>query len=57
MQQLKKGCSTSSSRAQEHFGDHEPNDEEMRGFLRDRLVSDGKTPEEADDFLANMGKD
>lgn len=43
--------------AQEHFGDHQPSDEEMRGFLRDRLLSEGKSAEEADEFLARMGKD
>ncbi len=39
---------------QEHFGDHEPSDEEVRGFLRERLMSEGKSPEEADEFLARM---
>lgn len=43
--------------AQEHFGDREPTEEEMLGFLRDRLISEGRTPEEADEFLAGMGKD
>ena len=41
--------------AKEHFGDHEPSEEEMRTFLRDRLVSEGKSPEEADEFVARMG--
>lgn len=39
---------------QEHFGDREPSDEEVRGFLRERLISEGKSPEEADEFLAGM---
>ena len=39
---------------QEHFGDHEPSDEEVRGFLRERLIGEGKSPEEADEFLARM---
>lgn len=39
---------------QEHFGDREPSDEEVRGFLRQRLIEDGKSPEEADAFLARM---
>lgn len=43
--------------ARDHFGDHEPSDEEMRGFLRNRLISEGKSAEEADDFLAHMGND
>ena len=39
---------------QEHFGDHEPTDEEVRGFLRERLIREGKSPQEADEFLARM---
>ncbi len=39
---------------QEHFGDHQPSDEEVRGFLRERLIGEGKSPEEADEFLAGM---
>ena len=40
--------------AQEHFGDKEPTEDEMRGFLRDRLIGEGRTPEEADRILAAM---
>ena len=36
-------------------GDKEPDAEELRGFLKDRLVREGRTPEEADRFLAEMG--
>jgi rhodanese-related sulfurtransferase len=43
--------------AQERFGDRQPSDEEMREFLRDRLVSEGKSPEEADEFLSRLGDD
>jgi hypothetical protein len=57
MQQLQEGMLELIFAAQAHFGDHEPNDEEMRAFLRNRLLSEGKTPEEADDFLAQMGQD
>ncbi|MCA1671710.1 MAG: rhodanese-like domain-containing protein [Actinobacteria bacterium] len=39
---------------QDHFGDQEPSDEEVRDFLRQRLISDGRSPEEADDFLTRM---
>lgn len=42
--------------AQEHFGDHVPSDEEMRGFLRGRLLSEGKSAEEADEFLARLAR-
>lgn len=44
--------------AQEHFGvGVQPTEEQVRGFLRDRLISEGKTPEEADAFLTDMGED
>lgn len=43
--------------AQKRFGDREPSHEEMRDFLRERLINEGRTPEEADEFLANMGED
>jgi rhodanese-related sulfurtransferase len=39
---------------QEHFGDHEPTEEEIRGFLRDRLVGEGKSPEEAEEVLGRI---
>lgn len=39
---------------QEHFGDREASDEEVRRFLRRRLIDEGRSPEEADDFLARM---
>lgn len=41
---------------QDRFGDHEPADEEVRAFLRDRLISQGKSPVEADEFLERMGE-
>ena len=43
---------------QERFGvGVQPSEEEIRGFLRERLISEGRTPEEADTFLAEMGGD
>ena len=39
---------------QEHFGEREPSDEEVRGFLRQRLIDEGRSPEEADAFLASI---
>jgi len=43
---------------QERFGvGVQPSEEEIRGFLRERLISEGRTPEEADRFLAEMGGD
>lgn len=41
----------------ERFGDREPTEEELHGFLRQRLIDDGRTPTEADTFLAEMGGD
>jgi len=57
LQQLQEGMLDVIFAAQEHFGDHPPNDEEMRAFLRDRLLAEGKTPAQADDFLDQMGQD
>ena len=40
---------------QDHFGDREPGDDELRAFLRQRLIDEGRSPEEADRFLAELG--
>ncbi|MGI9021730.1 MAG: hypothetical protein ACR2HV_00585 [Acidimicrobiales bacterium] len=37
-----------------HFGDREPPEEELRQFLRDRLVAEGRSVEEADRFMAEL---
>jgi rhodanese-related sulfurtransferase len=43
---------------QERFGvGVQPSEDEIRGFLRERMISEGKSPEEADAFLAEMGGD
>jgi rhodanese-related sulfurtransferase len=43
---------------QERFGvGAEPSEDEIRGFLRERLINEGRTPEEADAFLADMGEE
>ena len=43
---------------QERFGPGvQPSEEEIRGFLRERMIGEGKTAEEADAFLAEMGGD
>lgn len=55
MQELQAGFLDVIFAAKEHFGDREPSEEEMHGFLRDRLLSEGKSPQEADDYLARMG--
>ena len=38
----------------ERFGDREPTEVELRGFLREHLIAEGKTPEEAEEVLARM---
>ena len=38
----------------ERFGDREPTEEELRSFLRDRLVADGRSAEEADRLLEQL---
>jgi rhodanese-related sulfurtransferase len=42
---------------QERFGDRAPSDDEVRGFLRERLIDEGRSPEEADEFLARMDEE
>jgi rhodanese-related sulfurtransferase len=43
---------------QERFGvGVQPTEEQIREFLRERMISEGKSPEEADTFLADMGGD
>lgn len=39
---------------QEHFGDRQPSEQEVRGFLRQRMIDQGKTAAEADEFLTAM---
>ena len=39
---------------QEHFGDHEPSEEEIREYLRERLIREGHSPEEADEAMARI---
>ncbi len=43
---------------QERFGvGVQPTEEQIREFLRERMIGEGKSPEEADAFLAEMGGD
>jgi rhodanese-related sulfurtransferase len=39
---------------QDHFGDHEPTEKEVQGYLRERMIREGSTPEEADAVLARI---
>lgn len=44
--------------AQERFGvGVEPSEEELKEFLRERMINEGRTPEEADAFLSELGED
>ena len=43
--------------AQEYFGDHDPSEEEVCAFLRQRAIDDGHSPEEADAMVAGLGQE
>ncbi len=54
MQQLQADFMELIFAAQDHFGDKKPSEEDMRAFLRERLMSEGATPEEADRIFDAM---
>ncbi len=56
LQRLEREFLSVLSDVQEHFGDREASDEEIRAFLRDRMIRQGHTPEEADRLLAEMNR-
>lgn len=39
---------------QAEFGDRQPSEEEVRAFLRRRMIAEGRSPEEADEVLAQL---
>lgn len=39
---------------EERFGDQEPSEDELRSFLRERLLAEGKSAEDADRFLDEL---
>ncbi len=39
---------------QEHFGDHQPSEEEIRSYLRERMIGEGRSPEDADEVMARI---
>jgi rhodanese-related sulfurtransferase len=53
-QRLQADFISLSLEVQEHFGDHEPSEEEIRAYLRERLLSEGHNPEEADEVMARV---
>lgn len=40
---------------QERFGDREPTEPELRAFLRERMIAEGRSAEEADAMIAELG--
>ena len=53
MQQLQSTFLEIAHAVEEHF-DGDPSEEEVRSFLHDRLVAEGRTPEEAEAYLSAM---
>jgi rhodanese-related sulfurtransferase len=39
---------------EDHFGGRAASEDEVRAYLRQRLIDEGRTPEEADEFLVPM---
>ncbi len=40
---------------QERFGDRQPSRDELQAFLKERLIDEGRSPEEADRLVADLG--
>ena len=55
LEQLERELGEVMEAARERFGDREPTEDELHRFLRDRLVEQGRSPEEADRFMAELG--
>ena len=53
MQQLQSTFLEIAHAVEEHF-DYDPSEEEVRSFLHERLVAEGRTPEEAEAYLSAM---
>jgi len=39
---------------EKRFGDRRPTEPELRAFLRERMIAEGRSPEEADAFMAGL---
>lgn len=50
--QLERSLLETIEAVAEHFGDRDVSEADIRSFLRERLVAEGKSPEEADRFFA-----
>jgi CBS domain-containing protein len=54
MEAFEKELTEVMAAVEERFGDKEPSEAELRSFLRDRLVAEGRSPEGADRFLDQL---
>jgi CBS domain-containing protein len=54
MEAFEKELTEVMAAVQERFGDREPTEAELRSFLRDRLVAEGRSAEDADRFLDEL---
>lgn len=52
--QLERSLLETVEAVTDHFGDRDVSEDEIRSFLRERLIAEGKSPEEADRFFAAM---
>ena len=52
--QFEKDITEVMGAIEERFGDREPSEEELRRFLRERLVAEGRSEEDADRFLDEL---
>ncbi len=53
-QRLEQDLDALMEAARERFGDREPSGDELREFVRDRLIDEGRSPEEADRLMADL---
>lgn len=53
-QQLEHELDSLMEAVHERFGDREPSTDELHQFLRDRLIDEGRSPEEADRLMAEL---
>lgn len=54
MEAFEKELTEVMAGVEERFGDREPTEAELRTFLRDRLVAEGRSAEDADRFLDEL---
>jgi len=54
MEAFEKELTDVMAAVEERFGDREPTEAELRSFLRDRLLAEGRSAEDADRFLDEL---